>query len=164
MGMPVRAKGSCVKRILLPVLLVIHLLAAAAELQPGATLPAIKLKDQHDKPVAIARDTKLVFFSAEMDGSRLMTKALAALPPTILKDRNAIYIADISDMPGIVSIIFAVPKMQREPYPVALIREAKEGASLPRKPGAVTVLTIDAGRVSGIDFATDMQQIKHHLK
>lgn len=152
------------KRILLPVLFVVHMAATAAVLQPGESLPPINLTDQHEKPLAIARDTRLVFFAAEMDGSRLMTKALAALPATALKDRNAVYIADISGMPGLVSIIFAVPKMQREPYPVGLIKEAKEGASLPRKPGAVTVLTVDAGRVSGIEFATDMQQINRHLK
>lgn len=93
-----------------------------------------------------------------------MTKALAVLPPTTLKDRNAVYIADISSMPGLVSIMFALPKMQREAYTVGLIRDAKEGASLPRKPGAVTVLRIEGGKVSTVDFAQDLQQISRHLK
>jgi hypothetical protein len=150
------------KRILLPVLFVLHMAANAAVLQ--LALPPINLKDQHEKPLAIARDTKLVFFAAEMDGSRLMTKALAVLPPTSLKDKNAVYIADISSMPGLVSIMFALPKMQREAYTVGLIRDAKEGASLPRKPGAVTVLRIDDGKVSAVDFAQDLQQISRHLK
>lgn len=152
------------KRILLPVLFVLHMAATAAVLQPGEALPAINLKDQHEKPFTIPRDTKLVFFAAEMGGSRLMTKALSVLPPTTLKDKKAVYIADISGMPGLISIIFAVPKLQRTAYPVALFRDAKEGASLPRKPGAVTVLKIDDGKVSAIEFAKDMQQIKGHLK
>lgn len=138
--------------------------AHAAVLQPGEALPPINLRDQHEKPLAIGRDTKLVFFAAEMDGSRLMTKALAVLPPATLKEKNAVYIADISGMPGLVSIMFALPKMQREAYTVALIRDAKEGASLPRKPGAVTVLRIDGGKVSAVDFAQDMQQINRHLR
>jgi hypothetical protein len=78
-----------VKRILLPVLLAAHMVATAAMLQPGDSLPAINLKDQHEKPVAITPDTRLIFFTSEMDGSRLMTNALASLPPTSLKDRNA---------------------------------------------------------------------------
>ena len=93
-----------------------------------------------------------------------MTKALAALPPTVLKDRNAVYIADISDMPGLVSNIFAVPKMRREAYPVALIGEAKDGTMLPRKPGAVTLLRMDNGKISAIEFARDVQQISRQLK
>ena len=99
---------------LAPLLLVLPLLATAAVLQPGEALPAINLKDQHEKPLPIARETKLIFFATEMDGSRLMSKALATLPPSTLKDRNALYIADISDMPGLVSSVFAVPSMQRE--------------------------------------------------
>ena len=152
------------KRILLPVLFVVHMAATAAVLQPGETLPPINLTDQHEKPLAIARDTRLVFFAAEMDGSRLMTKALAALPATALKDRNAVYIADISGMPGLVSIMFAGPKLQREAYTVALVKDAKEAAILPRKPGAVTVLRIDDGKVIAIEFARDLRQVSRHLK
>ena len=140
------------------------MLATAAALQPGDSVPAITLKDQHEKPVAIAPDTRLIFFTAEMDGSRLMTNALATLPPGSLKDRNAIYIADISGMPGLVSSVFALPKMQKETYTVALIRDAKETASLPRKPGAVTVLSLDAGKISAVDFAQDVKQLHRLLK
>ena len=152
------------KRILLPVLLVAHMLATAATLQPGDPVPAINLKDQHEKPVAIAPDTRLIFFTAEMDGSRLMTNALATLPATSLKDRKAVYIADISDMPGLVSSVFAVPKMQKEAYTVALTRDAKDTASLPRKLGAVTVLKVEGGKVSAVDFAQDVKELHRHLK
>lgn len=152
------------KRILLPVLLLLHAVAWAAALQPGAVFPSIDLKDQHDKPVAIAPETKLVFFASEMGGSRLMTKTLDALPPATLKDRNAVYIADITGMPAIFTTIVAMPRLQKAAYPVALIRDARQGASLPRKPGAVTVLKVDAGKISSVEFAKDSQQITRHLK
>ena len=57
------------RRILLPALMVVHLLAAGAVLQPGDAWPPIALKDQHEKPLAIARDVKLIFFAAEMDST-----------------------------------------------------------------------------------------------
>jgi hypothetical protein len=38
------------------------------------------------------------------------------------------------------------------------------GEGLPRKPGAVTVLKVDAWKVSAIEFAHDAQQIGGHLK
>jgi hypothetical protein len=158
------AKEHHLKRILLPVLLAAHMLALAGALQPGDPLPAITLKDQHEKPLVIAPDTKLVFFAAEMDSSRLMTNALATLPPTSLKDRNAVYLADISGMPGLVSSVFALPKMKKETYTVALIQVPKETASLPRKPGAVTVLRLEEGKISTVDFAQDVKQLHRHLK
>lgn len=151
------------KRLLLPLLFVAQL-AAAAVLQPGEPLPAIALQDQNDKPLAIARDTKLVFFAFEMGGSRLMAKALGKLPPTALRDKGAVYLADISAMPAIFTTIIALPRLQKMPYPVGLITDEKHAASVPRKPGAVTVLTVDAGKVSAVEFARDPQQISRHLK
>ena len=94
----------------------------------------------------------------------MMTRALEALPPTTLQEKKAVYIADISSMPGLLSTMMAVPKMQKAPYRIALIRFEKEGERLPRKPGAVTVLKVDAGKVSAVEFASDAQQIGAHLK
>ena len=151
------------KRILLPLLLAGQL-ATAATLQPGEALPPIRLKDQHEKPLAIGSDTRLIFFAAEMEGSRLMARTLEALPPSILQDRKAVYIADISGMPGLISTMMAVPKMQRMPYSVALVRLARDGEQLPRKPGAVTVLKVESGTIRSVDFAQNAQQIGSHLK
>lgn len=151
------------KRILLPLLLAGQL-ATAATLQPGEALPSIRLQDQHEKSFAIARDTRLIFFAADMETSRLMAKALKALPPATLQEKKAVYIADISGMPGLISTMMAVPKIQKAPYSVALIRFAKDGEQLPRKPGAVTVLKVESGTIRSVDFARNAQQISSHLK
>jgi NADPH-dependent ferric siderophore reductase len=153
-----------VKRALLPVLYLLHAVAGAAAVQPGAALPSIDLKDQHGKPLAIAPDTRILFFATEMGGSRLMTKALDTLPPTTLKDRNAVYVADITGMPAIFTTIVAMPRLRKSAYPVALISDAKQAASLPSKPGAVTVLRVDGGKISAVEFARDAHQIQRHLK
>lgn len=152
------------KRLLLPLLVVTHAAAAAAVLAPGAALPALQLKDQHEKPVTIAPDTRLVFFAAEMGGSRMMSRALDALPAATLKDKNAVYIADISGMPAIFSTIVALPRLQQAGYRVGLVKDERQAASLPRKPGSVTVLKVESGRVRSVEFARDTQQIKSHLK
>ena len=81
-----------------------------------------------------------------------------------MQEKKAVYIADISSMPGLISTIIAVPKMQKAPYRIALIRFEKDGERLPRKPGTVTVLKVDAGKVSAVEFASDAQQIRNHLK
>lgn len=151
------------KRILLPLLLAGQL-ATAATLQPGEALPPIRLQDQHEKSFAIGRDTRLIFFAADMETSRLMARTLEALPPATLQEKKAVYIADISGMPGLISTMMAVPKMQKAPYSVALIRFAKDGEQLPRKPGAVTVLKVESGTIRSVDFARNAQQISSHLK
>lgn len=139
-------------------------LASAATLQSGDPLPALPLKDQHANSLPVPADTRLIFFAAEMTSSKLMSKALEGLAPTALRDGKAIYIADISSMPGPISIIVAMPKMQKLPYAVAVVKDASETSALPRKPGAVTVLKTQGGRISGVDYASTAEQIAAYLK
>lgn len=135
-----------------------------APLQAGATLPPMVLKDQHDKSLPLTRDTRIVFLANDMASSRLMTKALEALPPTALKDRQAVYIADISSMPQPISSIVAMPRMRRLSQAVAVVQHAGDVAHLPRKPGAVTVLTAEGGTIRTIDFAQSAEAIGGYLK
>jgi len=153
---------------LVPAILLASLLlpaaGSAAPLQAGAPLPALALKDQHDRPLGVTRDTRIVFLAAEMSASRLMAKALEALPATALQDRQAVYIADISDMPHPISSIVALPRMRKLPYPVAVVQHAGDVAQLPRKPGAVTVLTTEGGAIRAIAFAQTPEAIGQYLK
>lgn len=139
-------------------------LASAATLQSGDSLPPLPLKDQHAKSLAVPADTRLIFFAAEMTSSKLMSKALEGLAPTALRDGKAIYIADISSMPGPISSFIAMPKMQKLPYAVAVVKDAAETSALPRKPGAVTVLKTQGGKISAIDYASTAEQVAAYLK
>lgn len=139
-------------------------LAAAGTLQDGDPLPALSLKDQHARSVAVSDDTRLVFLAAEMSSSKLMAKALEALPPSALAERKAIYIADISSMPGPISTLIAIPKMQKLPYPVAVVTEASETSALPRQPGAVTILKTQGGRITGVHYAATAEEVMAYLK
>lgn len=139
-------------------------LATAATLQSGDSLPALPLKDQHAKAMPVPPDTRLIFFAAEMGSSKLMSKALEGLAPTALRDGKAIYIADISSMPGPISSFVAMPRMQKLPYAVAVVKDASETSALPRKPGAVTVLKTQGGKISAVDYAATAEQVAAYLK
>lgn len=136
----------------------------AALVQTGAPLPDMALKDQHDQRLVVDRDTRIVFVATEMAASKMMTKALEALPPTALKERRAVYIADISSMPEPISSIVAMPRMRKLPYSVAVVRHAGHLAHLPRKPGAVTVVKAEGGTVRAVDFAHTTEAISASLR
>jgi hypothetical protein len=145
----------------------IFLLGAAgnvAPVQTGAALSDLVLKDQHDQRLTVGRDTRIIFVAGEMATSRMMTKALEALPPTALKERQAVYIADISSMPEPITTIVAMPKMRKLPYAVAVVRNAGDVAHLPRKPGAVTVVRTEGGTVRAVDFASSAEALGAYLK
>lgn len=145
----------------------VFLLGAAGNVTPvqtGEFLPDLVLRDQHDQRLTVGRDTRIIFVAAEMGASRMMTKALEALPPTALRERQAVYIADISSMPEPISTIVAMPRMRKLPYAVAVVRHAGEVAHLPRRPGAVTVVTIEGGTVRAVEFASSPEALGAYLK
>lgn len=145
----------------------VFLLGAAGNVTPvqtGEFLPDLVLRDQHDQRLTVGRDTRIIFVAAEMGASRMMTKALEALPPTALRERQAVYIADISSMPEPISTIVAMPRMRKLPYAVAVVRHAGEVAHLPRRPGAVTVVTTEGGTVRAVEFASSPEALGAYLK
>lgn len=152
------------KTLLAAAIVVAASLATAATLQTGDALPSLPLKDQHANSLPVPADTRLIFFAAEMNSSKLMSKALEGLAPTALRDGKAIYIADISSMPAPISIIVAIPKMQKLPYAVAVVKYASDTSALPRKPGVVTVLKTQGGVISAVDYASTAEQIAAYLK
>ena len=124
----------------------------------------LQLKDQHDQTVAINEQINLILFAAGKSTSALMSKTLEGLPPTILKDKNALYVADISGMPSFITKIVAIPKMQKRPYTIALLKDDALSKRFPQKDGAITVIKLKAGKVTEISFVTKQEEITKALQ
>ncbi len=152
------------KKLLSILLLSISFSVSAQTLTVGASLPSLSLSDQHDQVVTTSQDLQMILFAGEKGTSELMTKVLDGLPPSTLKDKKAIYIADISGMPGFITKMVALPRMQKLPYQIALIRDAKDAEWLPKKPQHVTVVKIQQGKIVAIDYFIDANQINQLLK
>ncbi len=138
--------------------------AFAAPLSVGDTLPAINLKDQHEQAFVVPADVQVILFAAEKGTSELMSKTLETLPASILKDKKAIYIADISGMPGFITKMVALPRMQKLPYSIALVRDAKDAEYLPRQSAKVTVIKVEQGKVIALEYVNEASQIQELLK
>ena len=76
---------------------------APAAVAVGQALPNLSLKDQFDKPWLITPATRLVMFAAGRKASNLVQGVLQALPKDELTRKNAVYLADMSKMPGFIS-------------------------------------------------------------
>ncbi len=124
----------------------------------------LELKDQHDQTVTINEQTNLVLFAAGKSTSALMSKTLEELPPTTLKDKKAIYVADISGMPGFITKMVAIPKMQKRPYTIAILRDEAQSKLFPQKEDAITVIKLKSGKVIEITFVTKQEEITNALQ
>jgi len=124
----------------------------------------MELKDQHDQAVVISEQTNLILFAAGKSTSALMSKTLEELPPSTLKDKKAIYVADISGMPGFITKMVAIPKMQKRPYTIAVLKDDVQSKRFPQKDDAITIIKLKGGKVTEINFVTKQEEITTALQ
>ena len=138
--------------------------AFAAPLAAGSPAPVgLSLEDQHGKTVTLASSARLLIFTADRAGSDLVNEVLGAEKSNPLERLHATYLADISARPALVTRMFALPAMRALPFPIGLARDAGVLADLPRQKGAVTVLRLTDGQVTGVDFAADPARLRKLL-
>ena len=124
------------------------------------TLPILTLKDQHEQSQSVGPDTRYLIFTAEKDASDLAEAALDGQTGETLTAAGIRLVADISAMPGMVTTMFALPKLRKRPYPILLGRHAADTRALPREPGKVTVIAADNGQVTAIHFLADVPALR----
>lgn len=137
--------------------------ALAAPLVAGSSLPPLTLEDQHGKAVSVPAGARVIIFAADKAASDLANEVLGNEKPGVLERLQAVYLADISGMPSLVTRMFALPAMRALPFPISLAREAAVLADLPRQKAAVTVIRLAEGKVQGMDHARDSAQLKQLL-
>lgn len=133
---------------------------AQETLAEGAPLPALVLKDQHEKPAAIPPSTRQLLFAADNGGAGLVTALLDSLEANWLSQTQRVYLADIHKMPGLISRLVALPRLQEKPYPIVLGREEGDLAMFPRKKDCVTVIPVRDGRLGAAAFACSDEELR----
>lgn len=134
--------------------------ADAAPLAEGETMPAIALADQHDVAGTVGPETRLLLFTRDMGGSAVTKEVLAENGASLLGDAGAVYVADISGMPSVVTTLFALPGLRKRPYRMLLDRDGTVTKILPSEADAVTVITLDHGVVRRIEYVTSAERLR----
>lgn len=137
---------------------------AAATVAVGKPLPALELKDQHDKPWQITPGTRLVIFAAGRKASSLVQSVLQALPKDQMTRKNAMYLADMSKMPGFVTRTFALPALREMPYLIGVSQSDAALAAWPRQTDAVTLIELEQNIVKDISYAATEPDLRAALE
>lgn len=127
---------------------------AAGPVSTGDRLSGFSLADQHGAAGRIDEATTLLLFSRDMKANKLAKQAFLPRPGSYLPTAHAAYAIDVSGMPRFVTNTFAIPKMQKYGYPILLDREGNVTASLPSQKGMVTLIHLDALKVTGVEYAS----------
>lgn len=148
------------KRICMALLLsLMPLLGQAGEGAPvGWTL-----LDQYDKPYTQGSDLRILLLARDMAGGKLVKAALEGLPKDYLEQRHAVFVADISKMPAVISKMFAVPAMRDYNYRVLLDRQSRVVSHYQVPEDGVLWITLLQGRAVSNQSYTAAPQLRDAL-
>jgi len=146
------------------VLLCTAQLAFAATLAPGMAMPALALTDQHDAKASITPETRLVIFARDMDSAEIAQDALEKDGAALLTGADALFVSDISGMPGMIRKFIAMPAMRKRSYPMLLDRDGKATTDMPVEKGKVTLLRLDALKIGAVEFVGSAAELKATLE
>mgnify|MGYP006351434237 CR=1 FL=1 len=100
--------------------------AFANSLSVGSDVSQIKIKNQVDAINPIAAETKTILFASDKATSDILKEYLLSKEGDILTKNNALYVADISGMPSLISKFIALPKMKKYPFSVMLLDDTNK--------------------------------------
>jgi len=133
---------------------------AAPAWAPGTQLPRFALEDQHGVRVEVDEQVALLVVTRDMDAGDLVKQALAGVDQRRLDERRALYVADISRMPALVSRLIAIPRMRQRPYRVLLDRDGSATRDAPYVEKKPTVLFLDRLRITRVEHAASAEELR----
>jgi len=138
-------------KILITSLLLISTLFA--DLKVGETFPALTLVDQFDTKMIIKeKGSTTLLLSFEKGVSSSIKTYIDTKEKGYLVKNNIMFISDISSMPSFITSMFAIPKMKKFSFKIALINDEKEASLLTKEVGKVTVITLKNNIIRSIEY------------
>jgi hypothetical protein len=134
--------------------------AAADPLGVGGALPELRLPDQHGQERSVPPDVRVVLFSRDMKGGGAIRELLEKDGAAFLAEHSAVYVADVSRMPGVIRAAIAKPRMRRRSYPVLLDEAGAATAPLPSASGRATAIFVEQGRITRVEHVDTVEALR----
>ena len=159
-----RASASIVLSILCSFLLYPCTSVLAEEVQKpiaaGDKFQGYALEDQHGVKHDLGADTRLVLVSFDMDLSKSVHAWLSTKEPNFLEQHNAEYVVDITEMPGLISYLFAKPKMRKYPFEILLADDVSFSPKFPKEESKLVVISLLPDKtIKEIRFLSSMEEV-----
>jgi len=123
----------------------------AQPLSEGTSIEAMQFKDQFEKNLTITAQTQqLIVVFSKVEGEKV--KVFLEANPNYLTEKNALYLMDVTPVPGMVMSMFMLPKFKKYPYAIGLIDDEKVLEHFPKKENFITLITLENFKVTSIEF------------
>jgi len=136
---------------------------AADPLAESDRLEPFSLEDQFGETHEVNESLSALICASDMDGGDLIEAALKESGAELLANANAVYVANISRMPKIITKLFAMRSFKKRGYPMLLDREGELTKSLPGQEGKATIISLDRLRIAGVRHFEDGESLRAAL-
>lgn len=133
-------------------------------LEKGERLLPWTLLDQFDKAYTLDQQARILLVARNMTGAKLLKAALEGKPKGFLEARQAVFVADVSRMPAVISTLFAVPAMRDYHYRVLLDSQSRVASRYPAAEDQVLWLDLERGVLRDSRTFTDAQALRQALE
>jgi len=151
------------KKLLLVTLLALGLNASPLVLD--STITNLKIKDQHEVEHTLDKNIKTILFASDKKTSDLLRDYLLPLSEkeNILEKNSAIYVADISNMPSLITKYIALPKMKKYPFSILLLDDTNKD-NFTKEDGKIIVYSIKDGKIVDIKKISTTKELEQIIK
>lgn len=142
-----------------PLILLISVCLSLYALTPykiGDTIESFSLPNQFDKKQTIDASVRTILVSFEKSTGANINAFLAQHKADFLNQHHAVFIANISGMPMIITKMFALPKMRSYAHSVLLMYDEND-KRFKSQEGKITLYKLEKGVIQQIDFITHEQ-------
>ncbi len=152
-----------IKKLLLATFLALGL--NAAPLAVDSTITEIKIKDQFEKEHIVDQKVKTILFASDKGSSDMLRDYLLPLSEkeNVLEKNSAVYVADISGMPSLISKFIALPKMKKYPFSILLLDDTNKD-NFTKEDGKIIVYSLENGKVVKVDKISKKEELANFVK
>lgn len=150
-------------KLVAKILALVLLTVPALAITTGDTLTPFKIHNQFEEPAELSTETKWIIFSSDMKAAKLLTEYLNENAKNLDLTKTLV-ISDISKMPGLVSKMFAIPKMKKYNFKLALDKEGDVTKAWPRQEGVILVMKVDQLKVESTENLTTADAVASFFK
>lgn len=136
------------------------LCAFSQELSINDKINNFSLANQFDEKKTIDSKINTIIVSFEKDTGKEVNEFLEQKTSDFLREHHAVFIANISGMPMIITKMFALPKMKNYKHEILLIYDENDDR-FKAQDGMSTLYRLENGVIKSIEFITkdDLEKV-----
>jgi hypothetical protein len=136
---------------------------SASSLKTGSHISefnSYKFETPTGRQMKIPKKTNLIIVAFEKDTGALVNEYLNTKEALFLTKKRHIFIADIHEMPTIITNMFALPKLQKYKHLIYLQYDNKFKKNIPNKSNMITLLYIKDKKIEKISYISTKKEFQ----